>query len=167
MAPAWTNSPALTDAADLKPLRVADRVDPTGLGLDLAYLGQLLKRGHARLVDHEILACLHDADADRRPLAGNACVNDQLDRVVFENGFFAGCKHGLGKDAAVGLDQFRLLGVDGDQFGAGTQHEFGLAIDVPVVQADDGKSNRRVFAHFGFPVGSVEYLVLGFQCTCC
>ena len=46
----------LDRCADLQPLRVADRVDPAGLSLDPAHLGQLLQRGDARLVDHEVLA---------------------------------------------------------------------------------------------------------------
>ena len=93
------------------------------------------------------------ANADSRTLAGDAGIDDQLDRVILENGLFAGLKQGLGIDVAVGFDQFRFLGVDSDQFGSGTQHELGLAIDVSVVEADDGKAECGVFAHFGFPVG--------------
>ena len=52
--------------AILEPLAVHDRKDALGLGLHPARLGQLLERRDAGLVDHEVLAVLHHANAERR-----------------------------------------------------------------------------------------------------
>src|SRR5262245_65621778 len=50
----------------LVPFAVQDRVDPLRLRLHAADLLELLERGHARLVDHGVLAVPPDLDADRR-----------------------------------------------------------------------------------------------------
>jgi len=52
-------------------LAVHDGVDAIGFGDRLADVGELLERGHARLVGKEILAELHRADAERSALVGD------------------------------------------------------------------------------------------------
>ena len=69
----------------LQQFAVEDGVDPLGLGDGLAHLGQLLERRHARLVREKILAVLHGAHGQRRPLAGNLRAEHQLHRRVVQN----------------------------------------------------------------------------------
>ena len=56
-----------------------------GLRLHAAHLGELLERRDARLVGHVVLAVLHHADAERRPLVGDAALSTSWIVAVFED----------------------------------------------------------------------------------
>ena len=133
-------------------LGVADRIDPPGLGLDPAHLGQLLQRGHARLVAHIVLAVAHHLDAERRAVGGDAGREDQCDGLVLEQSRPLGHARRLRIFRRESLGQIVLDGMKADQLGAGAQQAIDLAIDVGVIDADRGETQ---FAH--------DFFVLGWQ----
>ena len=76
----------------------------------------------------------HRGDAQRRPLGRDPGRDDEVDRLIFQNGLFAGAQFGLRILAAVLLYQFRLLGKEADQLRAGVQKRVGLPVNMAVVQ---------------------------------
>ena len=121
---------------------VADRIDPPGLALHLADLGELRERGHARFVDHEVLAMPHGRDAERSALARDGGADDQRDAVVFKDPARIDASRPW---VPVGerLGQTMLVGVEGGQFCAGPPEQLYLAPDVGVIQTDGGEPERR------------------------
>ena len=121
-------------------LGIADRIDAPGLALHLAHGGELLERGDAGLVDHDILAVSHRLDAEGRAFRGNAGADDELDGLIFE-------------DAAPVLDsrnvrifllepvEQKALRVIADKLGAGGEQGIDLPEDVAVLDADDGEAD--------------------------
>ena len=71
--------------AVLESLAIHDRVDPPGLRLDSSDFLELFERRRAGLVDHEILAVLHNADSDRCPFVRNGRREHELDRRILED----------------------------------------------------------------------------------
>ncbi len=125
--------------AILEPLAVHDRVDAPRLGLDLSNLGQLLERRNARLVDHEVLAVFHDADAERRPLVRDGGADHELNRLVLENLGLAASDLRLRKTLDERRAQIRFFRKHRDELAAAANDRFGLPVDVAMVEADDGK----------------------------
>ena len=118
--------------------------------LHAANVGKLLERGDARLVDHVVLAVLHDADAERRALVRNAGAQHQLDAPVFQHLLLGLCLPHLRIPLQKGRRQIRLLGVGRDQLAAAPRHRFHLTVDVRVVHADDAELDARCrFLHGG------------------
>ena len=76
--------------AHVEALAEVHRVDAPRLSLDAAHLRQLGEGRHAGLVGHVVLAVLHGADAQRRPLARDAGVDDQLDARILQDRLGAG-----------------------------------------------------------------------------
>ena len=130
--------------AVFEPLAVHDRVDAAGLRLHAAHLGQLLERRDARLVGHVVLAVLHHADADRRAVGRNRRAQHQLDARVLENLVLAARHLDAGEPLLKILHQVRLFGVDPHQLAAAALHGADLAVDVIVVDADDGESDPLI-----------------------
>ena len=66
-------------------LRVAHRIDATGLGLHAHEFPELLQRRHARLVGHHVFAVPHDLHRDPGALVEDCGRQYQLDRGVIED----------------------------------------------------------------------------------
>src|SRR6185312_6052254 len=71
--------------AGLEMLGEADRIDALRLGLDGAHRLELVERGDAGLVGHEVLAVAHRLDAEGRALRRDAGADDELDRLVLKD----------------------------------------------------------------------------------
>jgi hypothetical protein len=142
----------LHSSAGLEMLGKAHRINQSGLGLNLAHRGKLLKRRDARLVGHEILAVAHDVDAERGALARNGGADDQLDRLVVQN--FSPVADALGMriffDKPVEQAAVR---VKRDKLAAGGQQAVDLPENVAVIDADDRKAD---FIH---ATDSLAYLI--------
>jgi len=137
---------SLDCCAVLEALAVTHRVDALCLGLRAARLGQLLQRGEAGLVGHEVFAVSHGADAERRALARDAGGDDQVNCWVFQNFCFAARPPGLRKGLSERGSQLRLRRIERRQARPCSQQGFDLAVDVAVVDADDGEVNHAVFS---------------------
>ena len=121
-------------------LGIADREDAAGLGLHAAQLGELVERGGARLVEHHVLAGAHGADRHRGAVGEDAGADDELDLRVVEDGALVGDALGLGKCLGEGGGEIVLGRVEGLQAAAGVAcMTVDLAVDVAVVDADDGE----------------------------
>ena len=124
-------------------LAVQDGVDALGGGLHAPRLGELLERGDAGLVGQVVLAVLHDADADRRPLVRDRGAQHEL-HIAVEDFLLAARDLRLREPFRVRGGQLRLLRVDGDQLTAAADDRVGHAVDVVVVEADDGEADTRL-----------------------
>ncbi len=71
MAPCLDELAGLDGGLHFEPLAVHDGVDFFRFGDGLANGGELFERGDAGLVAEEVLAVLHDANADSRALIGD------------------------------------------------------------------------------------------------
>ena len=124
-------------------LAVQDRVDALGLRLHAPRLGELLERGDAGLVGQVVLAVLHDADADRRPLVRDRGAQHEL-HVALEDFLLAARDLRLREAFRVRGGQLRLLRVDGDQLATAADDRVGHAVDVVVIETDDGEADARL-----------------------
>ncbi len=132
----------------LEMLGVADRVDPAGLGLHPPHLGQLLQRGHARLVGEIVLAGLHHGDAERRPVGRDAGGGDQLDRRVVQDGARVGDALRLGVAGLERAGEVVLRRVEGDELAPGAEQRVDLPEDVVVIDADGGEADGHSGSRF-------------------
>ncbi len=99
--------------AALEALGEEDGVDAPRLALHAAHLGQVVQRGHARLVDQVVLLVPHHAQAERRALARDARRRDHRDRRVLEDRALVLDPLRLRKGALKARRQLRLRRVPG------------------------------------------------------
>jgi hypothetical protein len=86
---------------------------------------------------------LHHPDSEWRPLVRDRGAQYQLDRRVVQNFALASGRFRLRKPFQERGRQIGLLREHGHQLTAATLHRLDLAVDVGVVDADDGKSESR------------------------
>ncbi len=127
----------------LEPLAVHDRVDALRLSLHTAHLGELLERRDARLVGHVVLAVLHDADAEGRAIDRNRRAQDELNARILQDLVLAPRELRLREPRLKVLRQVGFRRIQPDEFASAAQDGADLAVDVAVVDADDGKPNPR------------------------
>src|SRR5207253_4209265 len=118
--------------------------------------GELFERGNARLVGHEVFAVAHHADAERRALLGYRGAQDELERVVFKNLPLVARGPGLRIALREVGGEVGLLRVEGDESAAAPRHGADLAVDVSVVDADNGEAEARLLQRFRPPLLNVR-----------
>ena len=111
-----------------------------GLGLHAAHLGQLLERGHARLVAHVVLAVAHGFDAERRAVERDAGADDQGDAAILQKATPIGDARRLRIALSESLGEIVLGRMEAYEFGAGAQQAIDLAVDMGMVDADHGEA---------------------------
>ena len=134
-------------------LGVHDGEHAAGLFHRPADLGELRQRGHGRLVAEVVFTVAHHAHAQRRAQIGDGRAGHQLDGGVAQDLVLAG-GHLHAGIAFLKAGKRRLIGgMDGHQLAAAAPQRIGDAVDVIVVQADDGEFNgilglrRRAAGH--------------------
>ena len=131
----------------LEVLAEADRVDAPRLGLHLADLGELLQRGHAGLVGHEVLAVAHGLHAQRRAFVEDRGADDELDGLVLQEAALV-VDTRRAWEALRKLRRKVILGrIEAREFSPSVQHALRLAVDVIVVDADDGEAEGAHGSH--------------------
>lgn len=93
-------------AGRLEMFRIEDGNDPLRFRLDLSHRFQLLKRRHARLVQHHILAMTHGGNSDLGAVGGNGRRQDQGNRWIFKDLSPVGNAARLWVACCKGLGQF-------------------------------------------------------------
>ena len=82
---------------------------------------------------------LHDPDAQRRAIARDGGADDETDGGVVQDLLLAAGRPRGGEAFEEGREQVRFLRVDGDELSTAALDRLDLAVDVAVVEADDGK----------------------------
>ena len=152
-----------------EPLAVRHRVDATGCGLNIPDCLPLGQGGHAGLVALHVLAVLHGGHGDAGPFRGNGCGQDHVDGRVLVDLLRRRGNPGVGVPQCEGFPQLGFHGVDRGHFGSGFHQVGGHAIDVAVVEADRGQSDRGWRSGHGFvPEATCDWFRQGwFRRTAC
>ena len=103
------------------------------------HLVELRERRGARLVEHHVLAVAHGPHRHRRAVGQDAGADDEHDLGIFEDFLLVADALRSRKGLRVSGGEIVLRRVEGFQPAAGVDHDFGLAVDVAVVQADDAE----------------------------
>ena len=127
----------------LEAFGVEDREDALGLGLDAPSLGQLLERRCPGFVHQEVLAVLHDANAQRCTLVRDAGAHHELERRVLEDLALAPRLPDVGVALGELLSQLGFLGVERDELAASAHDGAHLTIDVTVIDTHDAEADAR------------------------
>src|SRR5262245_44563038 len=131
----------LDRSAILESLAVQDRDNALRVLLNTPYVGKLLERGHARLVQHHVLAVLHRLDRDAGALVRDHRADNQSNRWIVVDFLGGPCKLRVGEPLGELGYQLWLLRVERHQRAAASRDRLDLPIDVIVIQAERSEPN--------------------------
>src|SRR5262245_13178852 len=100
------------------------------LSLHTTNLIELLEAGRARIVNHEVLAVLHDGNAEGCSLVRDCRTDDKLNRLVLENFPFVARRHGRRIPIAEGSREVGLLRKERYQLSTAADDGINLCVDV-------------------------------------
>lgn len=125
-------------------LAVADRINTPSLGLHSARFVQLFERRKTRLVRHEIFATAHGANAEWCAIGWHRRSDDHVNRDVVEQcGFVFKPRHIWKRTCESCTHRFLMrIAVPANKRRTDIEQALHLAVDMPMGDADDGKSDH-------------------------
>ena len=106
---------------------------------------QLVQRGHAGLVRHDVLAALHCLDRERRAIPWNGRKHDEIDRPVVQQTLPIHFRH-VRKAFAKTSQNARIsgAGIVSDAYRSGLQQALGHVVNMAMVKSDRGEAGHFV-----------------------